>query len=140
LDGLKGLGECRKYLASHFADMISLGGGVYSALSSQVMGNSDFFNGNFPAEYSNVLSGAFDMQMRNGNSQTHQNTFQLSLMGIDLASEGPLNKNHNSSYIFNYRYSLTGLVSDANLKYQDLSFKLNFSTKRAGTFSIWDSD
>ena len=30
---------------THFADMISLGGGVYSALSSQVMGNSDFFNG-----------------------------------------------------------------------------------------------
>lgn len=122
---------------THFADMISLGGGVYSALSSQVMGNSDFFNGAFPAEYSNALSGAFDMQMRNGNNQTHQNTFQVSLMGIDFASEGPLSKNHNSSYIFNYRYSATGLVADANLKYQDLSFKLNLPTKKAGTFSIW---
>ncbi len=122
---------------THFADMISLGGGVYSALSSQVMGNSDFFNGAFPAEYSNALSGAFDMQMRNGNNQKRQNTFQVSFMGIDLASEGPLSKNHNSSYIFNYRYSVTGLVADANLKYQDLSFKLNLPTKKAGTFSIW---
>ncbi len=122
---------------THFADMISLGGGIYSALSSQVMGNSDFFNGAFPAEYSNALSGAFDMQMRNGNNQTHQNTFQVSLMGIDFASEGPLSKNHNGSYIFNYRYSVTGLVADANLKYQDLSFKLNLPTKKAGTFSIW---
>ena len=122
---------------THFADMISLGGGVYSALSSQVMGNSDFFNGAFPAEYGNALSGVFDMQMRNGNNQKHQNTFQLGLTGIDLASEGPLSKKHNSSYIFNYRYSLTGLVADANLKYQDLSFKLNFPTERAGTFSIW---
>ncbi|NOQ25884.1 MAG: prevent-host-death protein [Bacteroidales bacterium] len=122
---------------THFADMISLGGGVYSALSSQVMGNSDFFNGAFPAEYSNALSGIFDMQMRNGNNQKHQNTIQLSLIGIDLASEGPLSKKHNSSYIFNYRYSVTGLVADANLKYQDLSFKLNLPTKKAGTFSIW---
>ncbi|MFO7844527.1 MAG: carboxypeptidase-like regulatory domain-containing protein [Bacteroidales bacterium] len=122
---------------THFADMISLGGGVYSALSSQVMGNSDFFNGASPAEYSNALSGVFDMQMRNGNNQEHQNTFQVSLIGIDFASEGPISKRHNSSYIFNYRYSLTGLVADANLKYQDLSFKLNFPTKKNGTFSIW---
>ena len=122
---------------THFADMISLGGGVYSALSSQVMGNSDFFNGTFPAEYSNALSGAFDMQMRNGNNQTYQNTFQGSLIGIDFASEGPLSHKHNSSYIFNYRYSLTGLVADVNLEYQDLSFKLNLPTKKAGTFSIW---
>lgn len=122
---------------THFADMISLGGGVYSALSSQVMGNSDFFNGAFPAEYSNALSGIFDMQIRNGNNQENQNAFQLSLTGIDFASEGPFSKKHNSSYIFNYRYSLTGLVADANLKYQNLSFKLNFPTKKAGTFSIW---
>jgi len=122
---------------THFADMISLGGGVYSALSSQVMGNSDFFNGAFPAEYGNALSGVFDMQMRNGNSQKHENTFQVSLMGIDMASEGPLSKAHNSSYIFNYRYSATGLVAAANLKYQDLSFKLNLPTKKAGVFSIW---
>ena len=101
------------------------------------MGNSDFFNGVFPAEYSNALSGAFDMQMRNGNNQTHQNTFQVSLIGIDFASEGPLSKNHNSSYILNYRHSATGLVADANLKYRDLSFKLNLPTKKTGTFSIW---
>jgi hypothetical protein len=122
---------------THFADMISLGGGVYSALSSQVMGNSDFYNGAFPAEYSNALSGAFDMRMRNGNAQKQENTFQLSLIGIDLASEGPLSKMNNSSYLFNYRYSVTGLVADADLKYQDLSFKINLPSKKAGTFSLW---
>ncbi len=122
---------------THFADMISLGGGLYSALSSQVMGNSDFYNGVFPSEYGNALAGLFDMQMRNGNNKKHQNTFQASLIGIDLASEGPLSKNKNGSYIFNYRYSLTGLVSDVNLEYQDFSFKTNLPTKKAGTFSIW---
>lgn len=126
---------------THFADMTGLGGGIFTALSSQVMGNSDFFNGAFPAEYSNALSGVFDMSMRNGNNQKHEHTVQLGLLGLDLASEGPLSRKNGSSYIVNYRYSTTGLVSgligDLNLKYQDLSFKLNFPTRKAGTFSIW---
>jgi len=126
---------------SHFADMSGLGGGIFTALSSQVMGNSDFFNGAFPAEYSNALSGVFDMSMRNGNNQKYEHTFQIGLLGLDFASEGPLSKKNKSSYIINYRYSTTGLIGGLigglNLKYQDLSFKLNFPTRKAGTFSVW---
>ena len=124
---------------THFADISGLGGGFLSALSTQVIGNSDFYNGAFPAEYNNALSGIFDMHLRNGNNQKYEHTFQLGLLGIDLASEGPISKKHGSSYIFNYRFSTTSLATnnDINLKYQDLSFKLNFPTKRAGTFSIW---
>lgn len=124
---------------THFADLSGLGGGFLSALSTQVTGNSDFYNGAFPAEYNNALSGVFDMHIRNGNNQKYEHTFQLGLMGIDLASEGPISKKQGSSYIFNYRFSNTSLASknDINLKYQDLTFKLNFPTQRAGTFSIW---
>lgn len=126
---------------THFADMTGLGGGIFTALSSQVMGNSDFFNGAFPAEYSNALSGVFDMKMRNGNNQKYEHTVQFGLLGLDLASEGPLNRKRGSSYLINYRYSTTGLVSrlvgEINLKYQDISFKLNLPTRKAGTFSIW---
>jgi len=122
---------------THYADMVGLGGGIFSALSSQVMGNSDFYNGAFPAEYSNALSGVFDMFMRTGNNQHYQHTFQAGLLGIDAASEGPIGKNTNSSYIFNYRYSTTGIVTGTDLRYQDLSFKLNFPTRKAGVFSIW---
>lgn len=124
---------------THFADLTGLGGGFLSALSTQVIGNSDFYNGAFPAEYSNALSGIFDMHIRNGNNQKHEHTFQLGIMGIDLASEGPISRKQGSSYIFNYRFSTTSLATgnDLNLKYQDLSFKLNFPTRKAGTFSIW---
>lgn len=126
---------------THFADLTGLGGGIFSALSSQVMGNSDFFNGAFPSEYSNALSGVFDMSMRTGNNQEYEHTIQAGTLGIDVASEGPFSRKHQGSYIFNYRYSTTGLVkavvSDLNLKYQDVSFKLNFPTRRAGTFSVW---
>ena len=124
---------------THFADLTGLGGGFLSALSTQVIGNSDFYNGAFPAEYSNALSGVFDMRIRNGNNQKYEHTFQLGILGIDLASEGPTSRKNGSSYILNYRFSTTSLATgnDMNLKYQDLSFKLNFPTRKAGTFSIW---
>ena len=124
---------------THFADLTGLGGGFLSALSTQVIGNSDFYNGAFPAEYSNALSGVFDMRIRNGNNQKYEHTFQLGILGIDLASEGPISRKNGSSYILNYRFSTTSLATgnDMNLKYQDLSFKLNFPTRKAGTFSIW---
>jgi len=129
---------------NHFADISVLGGGVLSSLSSHVLGNSDFFTGAFPAEYSNAVSGVFDMKLRNGNNQRYQNTLQLGVLGIDFASEGPFSKKSNASYIFNYRYSTTSLLSKTFgmdmggvLDYQDLNFKMNFPTKKAGIFSVW---
>lgn len=130
---------------NHFADIATLGGGVLSSLSTNVLGNSDFYTGAFPAEYNNAVSGVFDMKMRNGNNQNYEHTFQAGLLGLDFASEGPFSKKHNSSYLFNYRYSTTGLMNkvspgdkmDQLLDYQDLNFKLNFPTKKAGVFSVW---
>lgn len=124
---------------NHYADIATLGGGILSSLSSQVLGNSDFFTGAFPAEYGNAVSGVFDMKLRNGNNQKNENTFQVGIMGIDVASEGPLSKKHRASYIFNYRYSTTGLLNldGGKMNYQDLNFKLNFPTRKVGIFSVW---
>lgn len=130
---------------NHFADISVLGGGVLSSLSSQVLGNSDFFTGAFPAEYGNAVSGVFDMKLRNGNNRKIENTIQVGILGIDVASEGPLSKKHKASYIFNYRYSTTGLLNrfypgldmGGTLDYQDLNFKLNFPTRKADTFAVW---
>jgi hypothetical protein len=128
---------------NHFADLAAFGGGGLTALSTQLLANSDFFSGAMPAEYNNALSGVFDIFMRNGNNQKHEHTFQLGAIGIDAASEGPFSKKSRSSYIFNYRYSTLGLLAPilpenaAGTTYQDLSFKLNFPTEKAGTFSVW---
>lgn len=128
---------------NHFADLSSFGGGGLTALSSQMLANSDFFTGAFPAEYNNALSGVFDIFMRTGNNQKRESTLQLGMIGIDVSSEGPFSKKSPSSYLFNYRYSTLSLVApllpeDAEgTMYQDLSFKLNFPTKKAGTFSFW---
>ena len=131
---------------THFSDMTAVGGGILTALSSQVLGNSDFFTGAFPAEYGNALSGVFDMQLRNGNNQNYEHTAQIGTLGVEFASEGPFKKGKTASYLFNYRYSSMGLMYDlmpdllgdaGGMKYQDLSFKMNFPTKKAGIFSVW---
>lgn len=128
---------------NHFADLNTFGGGGLTALSSNLLANSDFFTGAFPAEYSNALSGVFDIFMRKGNPNERSHSFQIGLIGIDASSEGPFKNGGKSSYLFNYRYSTLTLMqpllsSDAEgISYQDLSFKLNFPTKNTGTFSLW---
>jgi len=128
---------------NHFADLSAFGGGGLTALSSQLLANSDFFSGAMPAEYGNSLSGVFDIFMRKGNNKKAEHTLQVGLLGIDVSSEGPFKKEGKSSYLFNYRYSTLALLEPllpenaGGTKYQDLSFKLNFPTKQAGTFSVW---
>jgi len=129
---------------NHFSGGNVAGGGFVTIFSSQLLTNSDFYTGAFPAEYGNALAGVFDMKLRNGNNEKMENTVQIGMMGIDVSSEGPFKKGSKSSYLFNYRYSTLGLFSQIGIipsqqipKYQDLSFKLNFPAGKAGNFSIW---
>lgn len=134
---------------NHFADITGAGGGIFSSLNGSVLANSDFMTGAMPAEYGNALSGAFDMQMRVGNNAKYEHAFQFGLLGIDFASEGPIGKAREgvarASYLVNYRYSFLSVAKKIHainmeketLDYQDLSFKFNFPTRKAGTFSLW---
>ena len=95
---------------SHFANMTSFGGGGITALSSQMLASSDFYTSAFPAEYGNALSGVFDIRLRSGNRDKREHAVQVGIMGIDLSSEGPYKKGKGSTYLFNYRYSMFGLL------------------------------
>ncbi|MCV9385945.1 TonB-dependent receptor [Reichenbachiella ulvae] len=128
---------------NHFANLTLAGAGALTVLSSQVMGNSDFYTGAFPAEYGNASSGVFDINLRSGNTSNREHTIQAGVLGVEFATEGPMNKAKGSSYLINYRYSSLGLIapflpSDAGiLKYQDLLYKLKMPTQKAGQFSLW---
>jgi hypothetical protein len=128
---------------THFADVIAFGAGGITALSSQMLANSDFYTGAFPAEYGNALSGVFDVKLRTGNAEKRESAIQIGGIGVDVSSEGPFRKGGKSSYLFNYRYSTLALLKPlippeaGVIKYQDLSFKMNFPTKKAGTFVLW---
>ncbi len=130
---------------NHFGSVGSSAGGI-SMLSSNVLSNSDFFTGAFPAEYGNATSGIFDLSLRQGNFDTHEHTLQAGLLGLAAASEGPINKEKRSSYLANYRYSTLALFDQLGIQilgdqedvtFQDLSFKVNFPGTKAGSFSFW---
>lgn len=135
--------------AGTFSDRITQNSGGVNILSAQLLGNMNFLTGAFPAEYGNALSGVMDMRLRKGNDQKHEFIAQAGLIGIDVAAEGPFKKKKASgssaaSYLVNYRYSFTGLLGlmgvtfgGEDIRFQDLSFNLNFPTKKAGTFTVF---
>nr|WP_299070824.1 TonB-dependent receptor [uncultured Allomuricauda sp.] len=118
--------------------------GAISLLSTNMLGNSDFFTGAFPAEYGNATSGVFDIKLRNGNAEKAEYAIQFGVLGTDLAIEGPFSKNYKGSYLVNYRYStLTILnniieVSEGSVPtFQDLALKLNLPIGEKTNLSFW---
>jgi len=145
------------FTPNHFSGLYDAGYGMVSALNSNVITNSDFFVSTFNSSYNNALSGVFDVKMRSGNNSKFENGVQVGSVGIEWTSEGPISKKHNSSFIINYRFGFTTLAREMKIldtngsayDFQDLSFKLNFPTKKIGTFSVfalgfidksWDTD
>ena len=129
---------------NHFTEEGAAGGGV-SALSSNMMTNSDFFTGAFPAEYGNAASGVFDIRLRKGNNEKREYALQAGILGTDFAFEGPFKRGGQSSYLINYRYSTLAvlntlgvdIVGDAVPVFQDLSFNFSFPTEKAGHFTLF---
>jgi hypothetical protein len=127
---------------NHFEGANVAGGGLVTIFSSQMLANSDFYTGAFPAEYGNALAGVFDIKFRTGNNERREHTVQAGVLGIDLSSEGPFKIGGKATYLFNYRYSTFGIIKailPSNMgipDYQDLSFKLNFPNKH-GSLSVW---
>ncbi|MFZ5971817.1 MAG: carboxypeptidase regulatory-like domain-containing protein [Bacteroidota bacterium] len=122
---------------------VSFGGGV-SILSSQVLDKTSIYSGWLPAQYGNALSAVVDMGMRAGNKNRHEFTAQASLIGLDLAAEGPLSYSGKSSYLANYRYSTVGLLSSAGLdfgdeaiNFQDFTFHLDFDQDQNAHLSVF---
>jgi hypothetical protein len=129
---------------NHLASSGSSGGGM-SILSINVIRNSDFFTGAFPAEYGNAMSGVFDVKLRTGNEEKREFSFQAGFIGLEANTEGPIFKKSKSSYLINYRYSTTGVFEKIGLDvagntlplFHDLTYKFNFPTKKAGVFTIY---
>jgi hypothetical protein len=72
---------------NHFGDGQGSTSGIISMINSTSLANSDFMSGAFPAEYGNASSGVFDLRFRRGNNEKWEWMAQLSVVGIDLASD-----------------------------------------------------
>ena len=126
---------------NHFA-LNGTTGGPVSILNNNVLDNSDFMTGAFPAEYGNAIAGVFDLKLRSGNNQKHEFLGQFGFNGIELMAEGPINKEKYSSYIVDFRYSTLKLFQLMGLNfgtgtavpdYSDGFFKLSFPNEKGKT-------
>lgn len=128
--------------AGTFSDKPAGYGGGVNIISSQLMERTDFYTGSLPARYGNAVSGVIDMKLRSGDTTDYHYTAQASLIGIDVAAEGPLGKKKNTSFLTNYRYSTVGLLSqlgarfgDEDIGFQDLTFSLSSTLSKERTIS-----
>ncbi|MCC6370267.1 MAG: TonB-dependent receptor [Bacteroidia bacterium] len=130
---------------NHFGNAGSTGGPI-SILNNNALDNSDFMTGAFAADYGNATSGVFDLRIRQGNNEKKEFLAQLGFNGFELGAEGPFTKNKNSTFLINYRYSTLSVFKALNIdfgtgaavpQYQDVTFKTDFATKKAGKFSFW---
>lgn len=130
--------------AGTFSDRATQSGGGVNILSTQLLGTTNFLTGAYAASYGNALGGIMDMRFRKGNNEQNEFTAQIGLIGVDVAAEGPFSRNGKASYLANYRYSFTGILSamgvtlgGEDMGFQDLSFNVNLPTKKAGEFTIF---
>lgn len=129
---------------NHFSIAGSSGGPV-SIINNKSMANSDFFTGAFPAEYGNSTAGVFDLKLRAGNNEKFEFSGQFGFLGTEILAEGPLSKNHRSSFLLMYRYSTLSLFSSLGINigtsavpgYQDFAAKLNFPLNNGGNLAVW---
>ena len=136
---------------NHFGALGTTGGPV-SMVNNNLLRDSDFLTGAFPAEFGNATAGVFDLNMRSGNSRSHDFLGQIGFNGFELGAEGPMFKTsetQKASYLANFRYSTYGLISDLGInfgtgaaipKYMDLTFLFDFPGTGAGRwklFGLW---
>jgi CarboxypepD_reg-like domain len=130
---------------NHYSTLGSTGGPV-TILNTNTLKNSDFITSAFPSQYGNAIAGVFDLRMRNGNDEKYEFLGQMGFNGFEFGAEGPLRIGKKSSFLINYRYSLVAVIQKLGLNvgtgaatpyYQDINFKINIPTEKAGTFSLF---
>lgn len=126
------------------SDLPTLSGGGVNILSAQMLGTSQLLTGVLPIANDNALGGILDMHLRNGNTRKQEWTAQAGLLGIDLATEGPIGKSGRSSYLANYRYSTVGILGalgvdlgDEAINFQDLSFHVTLGVGKRGEVHLF---
>ncbi len=126
---------------NHFGATGSTGGPI-TIINNNLLRTSDFYTGAFPAQYSNATAGVFDLKMKPGNPDEHNNWTQLGWNGLELGSEGPVCKKNNLTYSAAHRYSFVDLLAKLSpnlpetVTYQDFSMKLNLPNTSLGNFSL----
>ncbi len=114
-------------------------GGSFNALNPNLLGQSDFLTGAFPAEFGNSIAGVMDMNFRAGNKEKFEFTGQIGAWsGVEATAEGPVWRGQNGSFAAGYRYSFVDMLEGLGARvggnyvpqYQDLNWKVDLGKGR----------
>ncbi len=133
---------------NHFGALGTTGGPV-SMVNNNLLANSDFITGAFPAEFGNAMSGVFDLNLRSGNANLSEFTGQVGFNGFEAGAEGPIFKTgsgQKASYLANFRYSTLEVMNKLGFslgtgvavpQYKDLTFIADIPGTKAGRFKFF---
>ncbi len=144
LEGIETVNLNHTANAGTLADGAVRSGGGVNALSAQLLDHAQLYSGLQPVAYGNAVGGQLDMRLREGNNERAEYTLQAGVIGLDAAAEGPFRKGGRASWLFNYRYSFTGLLSalgvplgDEDIRFQDFSYHLVFPDRGGGKLRLF---
>lgn len=133
---------------NHFGAQGTTGGPV-SMVNNNLLANSDFLTGAFPAEFGNATAGVFDLNLRSGNTHKTEFVGQIGFNGFELGAEGPafsLKNGQKASYLANFRYSTMEVMDkigfDAGTgtavpEYKDFTFLADVPGTKLGRFKVF---
>lgn len=129
---------------NHFGTQGASGGPI-NAINANLLANSDFLTGAFPAEYGNKLSGVFDLRTRKGNPDRYEFVGQIGFNGLEAMAEGPVPGVDRGSFIASYRkstlqvFDMLGIdlgIGDVVPKYEDATVKLDLPLDDDNSLSV----
>jgi len=111
---------------NHFGTQGATGGPI-SMVNSEFIDNVKFMAGGFTAPYGHKVSGAMDIQYREGNRQNFEGKIDLNVAGAGGYVEGPI-QNGRGSYLFGLHRSYLDIM-ESLLDYGGLPIYSNIQGK-----------
>jgi hypothetical protein len=133
---------------NHFGAQGTTGGPV-SMVNNNLLTNSDFLTGAFPAEFGNATAGVFDLNLRSGNANKTEFVGQIGFNGFEFGAEGPAfstGSGQKASYLANFRYSTLEVMDELGFnsgtgtaipQYKDFTFLADVPGTKAGRFKVF---
>ncbi len=112
---------------NHFATQGASGGPV-GIINAELIRETDFYSGAFPANKGNALSSILDFKLKDGNSEEHNYSFVLGSSDFGVNADGHIGK--KITFIFSVRQSYLQLLFKAlNLPFLPTFTDTQFKTK-----------
>ncbi len=115
-------------------------GGIIGIINPDLISETDFYVGAFPARYGDRLSAVMDLRFREGLKDRTHFKLDLNLAGFTVSTEGPLFRK-KGSFIVSLRRSYLDILAAAFSdhiapRYGDWHLKLNWSPDAKNQFNF----